>query len=348
MRYLQKLINQLAFDANHPLTETLTSFQFKWLLNNLQSLQTKRLVFDARQAQVFDKSAEIDECRREKIKPPFGMFYMELTEPILLQKQEPNQKDRLYGILFSQGAAQGTEVINEGKDRRTVDVTKVTFFYKDEDDRQFIDRSWSVSPEGYAMVGRPPRHISSRYKSTMPSGGQLEGAVAQGLVDPLKLPEYVQEGELVSIFELEELGWWEECLLSNTNLLYWIFAYTMAKSVEIIEIPISRQVRRACERQDKPLPLPWHMIKVQPKRVKGKPEYVGESGIKHSYRYDVIGFLRFNKHKSKDGKIIETIEWVQDHQRGLNNSLYIPKTYVIEKNKKIALPEMDRYFKETT
>jgi hypothetical protein len=118
----------------------------------------------------------------------------------------------------------------------------------------------------------------------------------------------------------------------------------MAKSVEIVALPTTRQIRRALEREGR-VPNPWHVVRVQPKMIRGKSETVGESGIKHSYRYDVIGHLRFNRHKVKDG-YRETIEWVSDHQRGLENELYIPKTYKVEKDKNIATDAMKKYFEE--
>ncbi len=167
------------------------------------------------------------------------------------------------------------------------------------------------------------------------------------MANPDLIPEYVKDNELISVFELERKGWWEECIISYTNLLYWIFAYTMAKSVEIVVIPWSRQVKRASMRKEGKIPEPWHIVRVQPRIVQQKPEIVGEpSGLKHSYRYDVIGHLRFNRHKTKDGQYTDTIEWVLDHQRGLENALYIPKTYKVEKDKKIAMKEMTQYFEQ--
>jgi hypothetical protein len=336
MRYYPTLLNQVKMCALDPQADVLTQAQFRWLQSQLESDDTKRLIFDARQAKVFDESVEIDERRREKIHAPFGRMYLELTDPILLKAQEPGCQDVLWSVLYYRDVTDAPEVLGDGKTRRQVPVTKVTFFYKSGDQVQFVDRTWSVSPEGYPMVGRPPKTVTSRYKK------QEGNLTASGLTIPDLLPEYVKEGELVSVFELEKLGWWEEAIISNTNLLYWMFAYTMAKSVEIIELPTSRQVRRALARDNR-VPNPWHVVRVEPKRVKGKPEVVGASGIKHSYRYDVIGHLRFAKRKTKDG-YKDSIEWVSDHQRGLENELYIPKTYKVEKGKDIAVKEMETYF----
>jgi hypothetical protein len=332
MRHFPSLLKQLKGCLYDPNIDTLTGYSFRTFVKQLESEHTKRLIFDARQAQVFDQSSEIEERRREKIQPPFKCFYMELTEPILLKAQEPGCQDVFWSVLFHQYLQSGTEVLDKGNRRRTVDVTKVTFFYKSADDKQFIDRTWSVSPEGYPMVGRPPKSQTARYKTIR---GELS---ASGLVSADTLPDYVQEGELISVFDLEEKKWWEESIIYNTNLLYWIFAYTMAKSVKIVEIPDSRQVKRSLERQGK-IPNPWHVVRVQPTITIGK-EKGDPTGIKHSYRYDVIGHLRFNKHKTKDG-YKESIEWVSDHQRGVENELYIPKTYKVESGKTVNL---DNFF----
>jgi hypothetical protein len=118
----------------------------------------------------------------------------------------------------------------------------------------------------------------------------------------------------------------------------------MAKSVKIREEqePMSRQVRRALEREKK-IPAPWHVVYVEPKTgVKGTPG--GGEGAEHGYRYDVIGHLRCGRHKTKDG-YRETIEWVSDHQRGLKHELYIPKTYQVEGNRKIEPSVLRNYLK---
>jgi hypothetical protein len=338
MRHFPSLLKQLKECLYDPHIDQLTSYSFKTFVSQLESTACKRIIFDSRQAQVFEQSAEIEERRRELIHPPFKCFYLELTEPILLKAQEPGCQDVFWSILFNQNLQAATEVLDNGNRRRTVDVTKVTFFYKSANDREFIDRTWSVSPEGYPMVGRPPKSQTSRYRTDQ---GELS---ASGLVEPKYLPDYVQEGELVSVFDLETKGWWEESIIYKTNLLYWIFAYMMAKSVKIVEIPDSRQVRRALERQGKQ-PNPWHVVKVEPKKIVGNIQSE-PTGIKHSYRYDVIGHLRFNKHKTKDG-YKESIEWVADHQRGIENDLYIPKTYKVESGNQISVTEMSKYFKSS-
>lgn len=124
------------------------------------------------------------------------------------------------------------------------------------------------------------------------------------------------------------------------NLFHWMCLYMMAKSVNIIEEPVSRQVRRYHERKNTPLPKPWHKIIVDPKVFKNHKPGKHEEGTEHRYRYDVIGHLRIQKRNG-----IEWVEWVQPHQRGLKNELYIPKTYVVNKGREIAPEKTEKYFK---
>ncbi len=51
--------------------------------------------------------------------------------------------------------------------------------------------------------------------------------------------------------------------------------------------------------------------------------YEKGAGVKHGIRYDVRGHFR----RLETGKTI----WVRPHQRGLQNELYVPKTYVVAK-----------------
>src|SRR3990167_4265635 len=70
-------------------------------LKRLRDEQCKRIMFDARQAALFD---ELDESPppnvQRRIHSPFPMFYMEFTEPILLAAQEPGQHDYARALMY--------------------------------------------------------------------------------------------------------------------------------------------------------------------------------------------------------------------------------------------------------
>ena len=69
----------------------------------------------------------------------------------------------------------------------------------------------------------------------------------------------------------------------------------------------------------------------------------GDVGRQHSYRYDVMGHIRFGRHKLGDGTYRHTFEFVRPHQRGLKNSIYIPKTYNVRAGK-VSHPMMKDYW----
>jgi hypothetical protein len=192
---------------------------------------------------------------------------------------------------------------------------------------QFVDRAWTLKlNEGLALS----RVIDARGAgSELPEEWEPYG--------------YFLAGEPIPMFREErQVSWWEAAIRSYTDLLSWICAYTMAKSVRVVEEPLSRQVRRWHERKNVPLPKPWHIVKLEPKFSHGG-ETAQNEGQRHRYRYDVVGHLRFGRHPRADGTFSETIEWVPPHQRGLENELYIPKTYRVERGKVIS-PLMRRYY----
>jgi hypothetical protein len=309
---------------------------YKSYIHMLTNDVTKRLIFDARQAQVFDDIGEFTlETDTAKIKPPFEHFFLEFTEPILLKAQEEGYTDWLRGFIFWSNLDVVT--IRESKDVRRVEyIHKLTMFFKDEHG-DWVDRTFSLSQKFEPLVTRHSTGIDK------------DMAEGLGIVRGVPLPDWVGDDFVVSGFQDPDNPrsptWWENCIQSYTSLFLWMNSYMMAKSVKIQEIPLSRQIRRAAEREGK-IPNPWHMVKVEPKHTKGKAEMVGGEGKEHGYRYSVIGHIRKGRHKRKDGTYAEGIEWVEAHERGLKHELYIPKTYKVEGNRKIDTTTLKQYLNQ--
>jgi len=114
------------------------------------------------------------------------------------------------------------------------------------------------------------------------------------------------------------------------NFFYWCCFYMMAKSVNIIVDGPTRQQRRYNERKNIPMPEPWHKVVVDPKIIRKRQGETG-TGRTVGHRFDVIGHLRITKYNG-----VEEVIWVQPHQRGLKNEIYIPKTYVVEANRNVV------------
>ena len=124
------------------------------------------------------------------------------------------------------------------------------------------------------------------------------------------------------------------------GLLEWFITYMMAKGITITPEVLSRPQRRALARSKNP--QPWHVVTVEPRFKSG--ESGGGVGTGSQYRYDVMGHLRFNRHRLKDGSWRDTIEVVRPHQRGLEHERYIPKVSQF-KGERVWHPAMERYFK---
>ena len=85
------------------------------------------------------------------------------------------------------------------------------------------------------------------------------------------------------------------------------------------------KVNRKRAQQGKKILEPYYVCRIRGVQYDSNGQPTGE-GTHHGFRYDVRGHFR----KLTSGKTT----WVRPHQRGLQNELYIPKTYVVEKRAK--------------
>lgn len=307
----------IELDKYHP-------FEYRNLHHLLISVNTKRMLFDSRQATVFGQSGPLG-VDGLKLHSPFDQFYLEFTDPIEIDGQEPGYKDQLVAMLYIDNSSTLPILCPEGE--TLIDTSAVTFIFYNHETKEWVDRTWrfsTVEKLAYPSVQNirdtaNPSDVPNEWSNTkwFTSGMEIEG-----------MPN-------------RHIGWWEGAIQTYTNLILWMFAYMMSKSVHISSEPISRQVRRFNERHGI-TPRPWHQVWVDPKITDNTalPED-GNDGPDH--RFDVIGHLRFNRHKLKTGSYRHTVEWVPDHQRGLKNEIYIPKVYGVKKGNK-SLPEMSSYF----
>jgi len=289
-------------------------------LREFDNPECKRFIFDARQAKIFDDIGKFSEEKKDKVHAPFLFFYMEFTEPVLFNTQEPGSKDFCRGLIYHEAQMDATEALDE-KETREIKVSRLTFF-SESDKGEKVDRTWSITPEGYPLAGVPPHWMSVKEQKR----GRDESSFHP--IDSEALPDWAKKYDiLLDMRKLLKFRWWEENCIAYTELFYWVCAFCMAKSVQIVPVPMIRQERRALERQGK-VPNPWHIVKVEPK-IKSAIQSAG-GGSSPAYQFDVIGHLRFNKHRRRDGTFIDSIEWVDSHRRGLKNELYIPKTYQVK------------------
>lgn len=86
------------------------------------------------------------------------------------------------------------------------------------------------------------------------------------------------------------------------------------------EVPEAVNAKR--ERKGKSRLEPYYVCRIRGVQYDSAGNPTGE-GAKHSIRYDVRGHFR----RLTTGKTT----WVRPHQRGLENELYIPKTYLVDR-----------------
>ena len=101
-------------------------------------------------------------------------------------------------------------------------------------------------------------------------------------------------------------------------------AYMTARGIHLVAEPLPRNLRRQVERGK--IPNPWYVIRAEhpsPRYPKGQEPV---NGVRHGYRYDVIGHFRIGQYRLADGSYRTRRSWVRPHQRGLANEIYLPGT----------------------
>lgn len=86
-------------------------------------------------------------------------------------------------------------------------------------------------------------------------------------------------------------------------------------------VPESVNAKRA--QKGKTLVEPYYLCRIHGVNY-GNTNSVG-GGTHHGFRYDVRGHFRYYKATG-------LVKWIRPHQRGLQNELYIPKTYKVDKH----------------
>jgi len=304
---------------------------------------TQRILMDSRQVGTFDAMDALPPDHwQEKLHSPFHMWYMEFDEPILVGEQEPGHEDYLRAILY-RGEA-GTMERNPEEEIYS-DFAKNVFPAGEKTVYQnisfFLDNGEVPGSQYYESVDRSFLYFLNRGLPMTHMNHLLENPDPSEVTEDYPPEALIVAGDPMGI-ENRYMGWWERTIIDSGSLVSWLMVYMMAKGIEIVVAPRSRAARRRDERTE--FPKPWHVVRVEPRLVPdGGPS--NESGITHGYRYDVMGHLRFGKHKLASGDYRQTIEWVPPHQRGLAHELSIPKTSKFQAGKQTH-PIMDNYFKK--
>lgn len=322
-RFLPRLEAQIALVLSQPdllrgREASVLLTVYRRLREQLEDSFTKRILFSARQAGLFVGIGSTPPEIQRRLRLPFEQFYLELDDDLFMRVEGERVSDNvaLRAMLLSQNDA---VTLGNHPGHTLVDVA---FFYRDYDiDGWMVDAEWLLCLTcgvGYipAAVVRTEPHTGLVLPDDVPDN-YLVGA-----------PQDAQDGPLYNVTQ-------------GTALLSYLLAYLTAKAITIQAEPIPRQQRRWLERRGI-TPRPWHIIALEP-RINTQPPPEEEPTTHHAFRYDVIGHLRFNRHRLADGSYRHTVEWVPAHQRGLDHVEYIPKTYRAEHGKPIH-PVMREYY----
>jgi hypothetical protein len=352
--------------------QTSSDYAYRAYLSHIQDPNTQRILFDAAQATLFGDLAEsVPAHVQGGLELPFDQFYLELTSPVdLPTAQEPGYPDMARAFLVMPA-----EVLDRKADDRDfasvgsadagpfLVVTVFTAWHRDidEGDWGYSDRTFRYSLKtGLAYM---PGAVAAAGGSEVPE--RLTNRDANG-----NTPLFPAMNDFEEMPD-RRVGWWEEAVDTYSSLLSWMLTYMMAKSVQVIAEPVSRQTRRWHERRELPLPQPWHVVRVDPEVTQRYAKLIGATGdTEQGFRYDVIGHLRYGRHKVSDEYepsnehtivVVDgfkedgtpqrwslTIEWVPPHQRGLRHKLYIPKVSKFEGNRNIDGEMMRRYYDTTS
>ena len=326
MRFYQHALQQYRFHSNLPNGKGVSHIR-----STLEDLNTQRMLFDSRQAAIFSEMDELPPLDAlPKIRSPFPVLYLEFTEPIKIGESEPKythshpndgtftspvsdyaeDNDFVRAILFH------ANVAGFSTDKRNVTLSRVTFLLTSGDDHYFVDRTFSMDiSKGQGYI-QPRMAVSSPDPSHFPKEYLIGGSQNQFLPSGLKMVGGLGR----------HIGWWERITQQYAEFMSWVLMYMMAKGISIVEQRLSKKERKQLQSKKAPV-QPWHVIVVEPQI--GQANSLGmQEGSKHSYRYDVMGHLRFGNHHIKDSEgnwtRRRTVEWVTPHQRGVNHSRYVP------------------------
>ena len=346
-------------------------------LGLLNGTDMKRMIFSAAQMRQFDDTdAPIPDTYRKKLRLPFDLFWMELSEPVALAGlQEPGRNERFTRAFMvhhdsvprpdkaMRSSRKGfppsvriTVFTTEGNSDKPAYYTDESFFMELATGRVYGSLASITTGTNDHSIYKPTKTEMKEqrlFPELNDAGFDRVPQYAESQLTPDALSSLtLASSNRIWVYFGERLnqpgrhvGWYEQYCLRVAKLFSWVLAYTMAKGIHIVKLEPVRRERRRAARQGV-IPVPWHIVEVKPSISLGTDDTQGSIGrLRHSYRYDVMGHLRFGRHKLADGTFRDTVEWVKAHQRGLKNSLYIPKTYNIGAGK-VSHPIMQDYWNQ--
>ena len=235
----------------------------RWLSRRMVALlydpETKRVLFDSRQAALFADLGERPPAQVQAlVRPPFDQFFLELDEPIELGYSRSGAEPDF-------GDVEAPAPLVDQPVHSTNNICRAILVTSDDEMVQvmmfFTSADWSAS-EG---TGYYDARIFLRDLDTGLPLGKAGTFRSEGLGDPTFLDEDIPDESFVRLDDDRD---WSPCEWASNLLLYagltnLLLTYMVAKGVQVVPEPLSRQQRRKLER--KGLPNPWHVVRVEPR-----------------------------------------------------------------------------------
>ena len=253
---------------------------------------SKTIVFPSEQAEVFTRLLKKGFDVPLEYMLPFQCVLIEFTNPVDVIGQEGTVK--AVGILLEQNKVTRSEYEDAISKVRRAD--RLFNF----DDTPVLSFDWSNCDYVVINEARLIRHdLTSeivKWTSQNPSGLET----------------------ITDLNDEQVTG-----LLNFKTLAIACIGYINCENVYLHkEGGVHPKVNEKRERKGKSRLEPYYVCRIRGVQYDSNG-YEKGAGVKHGIRYDVRGHFR----RLETGKTI----WVRPHQRGLQNELYVPKTYVVAK-----------------
>ena len=280
----------------------------------LKHPETRFIQFDTEQAEVLLNSGPAPEPKGL----PFPQFVLEFTESFMVTEEKLLSEDGttidnsfLMGAMFSDEKLNKVTIVDDPGD-----MIGVILMLNDRPHAAFLD-SW-VS-----------------FGLSLSTGNIYYTAYFLRNYTEQQVPEEIPDAHFLKLDE-EHKG---SAYVQFAGLLRWLISFMTGsvKGINLEPIQLSRAERRRYNK-NKEKPQEWYKMKVDGKYLR-EDEGDRRKGGSHGYRYDVRAHVRRGRYRLKDGTIKEVLQFVPAHQRGLKNSLYIPRVTDFQPTDKVEIRE---------
>lgn len=252
----------------------------------------KVILFRAEQVEIFSDILKKKEIDSLEYRLPFSQVMLELTNPVKIESCDATRS--IVGFLFEQNEISKEDYLQD------VEMVHKADRLMGFSETIVLDIDWSLSDV-------------------------VTVNCVKAIYDNLDTEDIKWTSQHAN--KIETLDKCDESLLSwklkCRNLAIACIGYINCENIYLHkEGEVSDAINAKRERKGKSKLEPYYVCRIRGVQYDSEG-YEKGVGVKHGIRYDVRGHFRH----LTNGKTI----WVRPHQRGLQNELYVPKTYLVDK-----------------